>query len=737
MSLTFANTAAFWLLPVLPLLVVLKALGDARAKRASAGLISPRLQDALLVVEGRARSWVVLGLELLALACFIAALARPQYGVITEDAPASGRSLIIAIDTSRSMDATDVQPSRLDRAKFAAEDLVKKLRSDRIGLLPFAGDASFLYAPITADTDAILESIQAMDSDIVARGGSNIAKAIDRAVTTFKESDLSGQQAVILFSDGEELEGEALAAAKRARDAQVAVVCVAVGTTAGGLIPDANAAGGFFRDRDNKIVQTKLQREVLMKIADITNGLYLTLDGQSINDARLDVILNKLNRSSMKKRTLETAVDRFRWPLAVGLVCLVAAFIAGIVRRYRAPSAVLPAAALLAVCGGLTLFPRPAAAQDSLLPPPVETPAVAAPEASKPAAPAVETPPPPKQGDPWQFYKEGDWRNSVFNFGIAASKARRDEDIDRLQMARGVAAFKAATQDEQKFDAGMMEQAIDAFGVALGSNDRDVLELAHYNLANAIFERAKARERERVTAEAQAKSKKAKKKHEITLKYLDSVIRQLENSLEHYEEVLTYNKDHEPARKNLEAVADLVKKLRDIRKQKAQQQGEGQGEGEGQGQGQGKGKGKGKGQGQGQGQGEGEGEEGEEGEGEGEGEDEGGGEGDQEGKGKGDKEGEGQGKGEEGKEGDGGGADESNKEFDGKAGADGDADGDGDAGEGEESSEDGGGEEDGGGGNKAGGGLDDTVRNLKNLSQELKSRPRSGPSQERRPAKDW
>jgi Ca-activated chloride channel family protein len=750
MSLTFANPAVFWFLLALPVFIVLKVLADARARRAVTRLASPRLLDALLVTEGRARAWVVFSLELLALAFFLTALARPRYGTVSEESPGTGRSLIIAIDTSKSMRAEDVRPNRIERAKLAAEDLVKRLRGDRIGLMPFAGTAH-MYAPLTPDTDALVESIQALDTEWMPRGGSNLARAIDLAIETFEKADLSGRQAMVLFSDGEELEGEALAAARRARDAKLSIICVAVGTPQGELIPDGNFPGGYLRDTSGKPVQTRLHREVLVRIADLTGGLYLTFDGKGVSDSRIDEILGKLQRTDMKSKVIETAVDRYRWPLAAGLLSLTAAFVTGIVRRHRAafPGTALTAAATMVLL--LTTAPLSLHAQD-LLPPPELKPGVgklAAPEKpsllKKPAAPqkpaadqpAAETPAaakpvarrvedPPKEGDPWKFYGEGDWKNSVFNFSRLANGVRNDREIDRLQMGRGVAAFKAATARAGEFDAGMLEQAIEAFGVVLASPDADVREKAHYNLGNAIFERSKAAELARAIAFAKAKSKKAKKKYAITLKYLDRLIRELENSLEHYQETLILNKDHADAKKNHDVVAELVKKLRDIRKEQAAMEGEGGGEGEdeGQGQGQGKGNGKGKGKGKGQGQGGGSGE-GEEGEGEGDEEGDEGGEGDKERDGKG-----------KGQEGEGAGGDESNEEFEGTAGADGDAEGD-DAGEdGTESGEGSGDGPDLSAGDAA---RNSTIQTLKNLSQELegKDRPRSGSVPERRPAKDW
>lgn len=177
---------------------------------------------------------------------------------------------------------------------------------------------------------------------------------------------------------------------------------------------------------------------------------------------------------------------------------------------------------------------------------------------------------PAKEGDPWVFYAAGDWRNAAYNFTLARAKARGGEDAGRLELARGAAAFKGATSNPVQLDEVLMETALEAFGNALRSSDAAVREDAHYNLANAIFERAKATEKKRSLAWEKAKSKKARNRHAISLKYLDGLVRQLENSLEHYQETLALNADRSDAETNYGLVSALVKHLREIRKEQAQ-----------------------------------------------------------------------------------------------------------------------------------------------------------------------
>ena len=581
--MTFAYPVVLLALLLLPLLTGLKVWGDARSRNAAGRVASPRLLADLLVQRGKGRDWLVLLLELGALACFIVALARPQYGFLEEETGAGGRSLIVAIDTSRSMLTDDLKPNRLTRTQLAATDLVKRLRGDRIGLMPFAGTA-FMYAPITPDIDALLESIDSLDTEIIPRGGSNLARPIDLAVETFAKAKAEGQQVLILFSDGENLEGTTLEAAKRAKEKKLTIITIGVGTQSGALIPDPEASGGFYKDSDGKPVVSRLQRDVLISIANATGGLYLPLDEKGVSDRRLDMILEKLERTAMKGKMTRKSLDRYQWPLGAGLLLLTAGWLVGIVKRHRGTTqaAVALTAVLLA---GFVLQPGPAGA--AAVPAPVDQP----------------------EGNPWSFYEKGNYEAALHNFkkrltpeGGTASKGAGDPV---LEFGRGAAAFKNKDYDT----------AVDAFGAAVLTERIPLRAGAHYNLANAIYQRA---------ADL---AKQAKPKTLAKLSFIDGLIRQLENSLENYQQAMALQPEQADIKANHDTTDELIQKLRQIRKQMAQQQGEGKGKDKGKkkgkkGEGQSPGKGKGKGEDEEGGTGpngeeEGEGEGGEPGEGSG------------------------------------------------------------------------------------------------------------------------
>ena len=545
--MTFAYPIVLLALLLLPLLALLKVWGDVRSKSAAGRVASPRLLAGLLVQRGKGQGWLVLLLELGALACFIVALARPQYGFLEEETGGGGRSLIVAIDTSLSMLTDDLKPNRLTRAQLAATDLVKRLRGDRIGLMPFAGSA-FMYAPITPDIDALLESIDSLDTEIIPRAGSNLARPIDLALETFAKAKAEGQQVLIIFTDGENWEGNAMEAAKRARDKKLTIIAIGVGTQNGALIPEPEAPGGFHRDRDGKPVVSRLQRDVLVSVANATGGLYLPLDENGVNDRRIDLVLEKLERTAMKGKITKKSLDRYRWPLGVGLLLLAGAWIAGIARRHRGlmKSGQSAAAGIAVLAFAHMLAP----------------PSVMAIEG--PAGPDAEAPP---MGNPWAFYQQGKFKSSLHNFqkrlqpdGETAQGVTGDPN---LEFGRGAAAYKNKDYDT----------AADAFGSAVLTDRIELRAQAHYNLANSIYQRAAGI------------AKSAKPKQLAKLSFYDGLIRQLENSLENYQQSLVLEPENDNFKANHDTTDELIQKLRKIRQQIADGQGKGKKGPKGKGQG--------------------------------------------------------------------------------------------------------------------------------------------------------
>ncbi len=258
------------------------------------------------------------------LSCFVA-LARPQYGERWIDVKQKGIDILIGLDTSRSMLAPDVRPNRLARAKLAIRDFVDRLDGDRVGLLPFAG-TSFLMCPLTTDYNAFKESLDAITPASIPVGGTNIAEVITRADKILHNE--ANYKILILVTDGENLQGKALAAAREAARQKMTIYTVGVGTKAGELIPDAMNQGGFIKDENGNFIRSRLDEKTLTKIAELTGGIYVPLG--SMGQGFTTIYQEKLKlvpKEEHQERKQRRPIERFYWPLALAILLLFLEFL--------------------------------------------------------------------------------------------------------------------------------------------------------------------------------------------------------------------------------------------------------------------------------------------------------------------------------------------------------------------------------------------------------------------------
>lgn len=267
----------------------------------------------------------VVRMAVVALALFFAllALARPQWGFVWEETKRSGLDIMIAIDVSKSMLATDVKPNRLERSKFAVKDLVKQLNGDRLGLIAFAG-TSFLQCPLTIDYNGFLLALDDLTTSTIPRGGTSITSAIREAIDAFKGPEKK-YKVLVIITDGEDFEGDALAAAKQAADMGIKIYCVGVGTTEGELIPVSNDAGGrgYLADRSGAVVKTRLNEELLKKIAISTGGSYVHATQSEFGLTLLyDRSISKLEKRDIDAKMRRHYKERFQYFLALAIILL-------------------------------------------------------------------------------------------------------------------------------------------------------------------------------------------------------------------------------------------------------------------------------------------------------------------------------------------------------------------------------------------------------------------------------
>jgi Ca-activated chloride channel homolog len=269
----------------------------------------------------------LIGIILLSLSVLflLASLTRPQIGFSWRELKREGLDIIFAVDVSRSMLAEDIAPNRLKRAKMAIEDAVTMLRGDRVGLVAFAGEA-FLQCPLTLDYDGFRVALMDLDADTIPAGGTNISMAIEESIRSFEKGQIK-YRIIILISDGEEHEGSALNAAKQAKDANIKIFCIGMGSPAGAYLPIKDKSGKreFIKDAYGQNVLSRLDEDMLKEIAFTTGGAYI----RSLStDFGLDTIYNEkismMERREITGKKTKQYNESFQALLIVAIVLLVA-----------------------------------------------------------------------------------------------------------------------------------------------------------------------------------------------------------------------------------------------------------------------------------------------------------------------------------------------------------------------------------------------------------------------------
>jgi len=309
-----------WLPLAIPLAWALFALLR-RRRAALAQLVDPALLGVLAPAWNPARAKSRLVLRVLALALLVLALARPQWGFRWEEVRRQGLDLVVALDTSRSMMASDIKPTRLQQAKWGIRDLLRNLRGDRVGLVPFAG-SSILQCPLTIDYAAFAMTLDDVYSGIIPKGGTAIEQALRTAVAAFP-ADRTADRVILLITDGEDHEGDPLALLPELKEKGIRVYTIGIGTLEGEMVPAGDGQGGYFKDRQGQIVKTALKEDVLQRLALGTGGTYVR---SAPGDTGLERVFNEsianLKRSEQENRTAKIYEERFVWPIVAALLLL-------------------------------------------------------------------------------------------------------------------------------------------------------------------------------------------------------------------------------------------------------------------------------------------------------------------------------------------------------------------------------------------------------------------------------
>jgi Ca-activated chloride channel family protein len=322
----FANPDFLYLLLLLPVIVILWLLDDHRKKKALRRFGSTELVRKLMPEHSAVRPSIKFFLQILALSALIIIVARPQFGSKLEEVKKEGVEVIIALDVSNSMLAEDIQPNRLTRAKQALSRLIDNLDNDKIGLIVFAGDA-YTQIPITTDYVSAKMFLSAINPDMVPRQGTAIGSAIDLGMKSFSPGE-GKSKAMIIITDGENHEDDPVSAAEEAAKEGIVIHTIGIGSTEGVPVPvSTNGRRDYLKDRDGNTVISKLDEDILKKIADATGGNYVRANNTNIG---LDEIFSEIKK--MKKQEMESQMyteynDQFQIFAVIALLLLLIDFV--------------------------------------------------------------------------------------------------------------------------------------------------------------------------------------------------------------------------------------------------------------------------------------------------------------------------------------------------------------------------------------------------------------------------
>ena len=435
-GLRFGSPA--WLWTLLLLAPLLWFFLDAARRRESllAKIVAPRLQKQLTGQVSPLKRNLRTGLLLGAIALVILGLAKPRLGYKELEIKSKGRDVILAIDTSRSMLSTDTAPTRLGRAKLIAQDLLGYLKGDRVGLIAFAGSA-FLQAPLTLDKGAVLTSLEDLDTNTIPKGGTDIASAIRMAIAAFGKGE-GMSRALVLMTDGEDLEASGVEAAKEAAAAGIRIFTIGFGSPSGSLIPIRNENGrnDFVRDESGKPVTSRMDAARLGEIAKETGGFYQPF-GQDAAMAIYEKGIVPMEEQESGTISSRKPIERYQWPVTAALVLLALWSLLGEGRRR-------PRATSLLVFVLISAFSLQTASASGL-----------------------------------SDYKQGNYQGALKDF---ESRLEKGANAAEIKFDAGAAAYKA----------GDFKKAAGYFSEAMTSAKQKLRDDATYNLANALVRTGEA-----------------------------------------------------------------------------------------------------------------------------------------------------------------------------------------------------------------------------------------------------
>jgi Ca-activated chloride channel family protein len=316
----FANPEYLYLLVLIPIVFGIYFISTLLKKRRLSEFGNTQLIKQLMPGVSFRRGWIKLIFLLTVLTFIVFGLAGPQFGSKLTEVKRKGIEIIIALDVSNSMMAQDIQPSRLERAKQAISRLVDQLSNDRVGLIVFAGDA-YVQLPVTNDYTSAKMFLSSISPGIVAKQGTAIGTAINLAASSFSPQEETSK-VIIVISDGENHEDDPVEAARRASEKGIIVHAIGIGSPQGAPIPTGRGRQDFLKDKDDNVVVTRLDEEILSKVAVTGGGKYVRATNTQIGLLPLFEEINRLERAEFKDKVYSEFDDQFQYLFGIALFLL-------------------------------------------------------------------------------------------------------------------------------------------------------------------------------------------------------------------------------------------------------------------------------------------------------------------------------------------------------------------------------------------------------------------------------
>ena len=305
----FAHPEFLFLLILIPVLIIIFIFNIYQKKKRIAAFGNPEILAGLMPNVSVVRPHVKFYLQIAALLLIIIVLAQPQFGTKLDDVKRRGIEVMVALDVSNSMMAQDIQPNRLEKSKLLLSKLIDDMSDDKVGLVVFAGNA-YTQLPITVDYVSAKMFLNSINTGIVPRQGTAIGSAIDLCLKSFPEKSESGR-AIILITDGENHEDDAVGAAKLAAEKGITVHVIGMGKPDGAPIP-IDGTMSFKKDNEGNVVVSKLNEEMCKNIALSGNGVYVRADNSNTAYKIVSKELDKLAKSDIKTQVFSEYNEQFQ-----------------------------------------------------------------------------------------------------------------------------------------------------------------------------------------------------------------------------------------------------------------------------------------------------------------------------------------------------------------------------------------------------------------------------------------